>query len=46
VLYSAGPRTVPESNAKKDDEKLALEDLRRATKVVVLTPFDFWAHNG
>jgi acetylornithine deacetylase/succinyl-diaminopimelate desuccinylase family protein len=41
VLYGAGPRTVPESNAKKADEKLALEDLRSATKVVALTLLDF-----
>jgi succinyl-diaminopimelate desuccinylase len=41
VLYGAGPRTVPESNAKKGDEKLALDDLRRATKVVALTLLDF-----
>jgi succinyl-diaminopimelate desuccinylase len=41
VLYGAGPRTVPESNAKKADEKLALEDLRKATKVVALTLLDF-----
>jgi succinyl-diaminopimelate desuccinylase len=40
VLYGAGPRTVPESNAKKADERLALDDLRRATKVVALTLFD------
>ena len=40
VLYGAGPRTVPESNAKKADEKLALEDLRMATKVVAMTLFD------
>lgn len=40
VLYGAGPRTVPESNAKKADERLALEDLRRATKVVALTLLD------
>jgi succinyl-diaminopimelate desuccinylase len=40
VLYGAGPRTVPESNAKKADEKLALEDLRKATKVVALTLLD------
>jgi succinyl-diaminopimelate desuccinylase len=40
VLYGAGPRTVPESNAKKGDERLALEDLRRATKVVALTLLD------
>ena len=44
VLYGAGPRTVPESNAKKGDEKLALEDLRKATKVVALTLFDFLGH--
>ncbi|WP_295999136.1 M20/M25/M40 family metallo-hydrolase [Rugamonas sp.] len=43
VLYGAGPRTVPESNAKKADERLLLEDLRKATKVVALTLFDFLA---
>ena len=41
VLYGAGPRTVPESNAKKADERLLLEDLRKATKVVAATLFDF-----
>jgi len=41
VLYGAGPRTVSESNAKKADERLALEDLRKATKVVALTLLDF-----
>ncbi|MES2295761.1 MAG: M20/M25/M40 family metallo-hydrolase [Pseudomonadota bacterium] len=41
VLYGAGPRTVPESNAKKADERLALEDLRKATKVVAMTLLDF-----
>jgi len=41
VLYGAGPRTVPESNAKKADEKLSLDDLRKATKVVALTLLDF-----
>lgn len=41
VLYGAGPRTVPESNAKKADERLLLEDLRKATKVVALTLLDF-----
>ena len=40
VLYGAGPRSVPESNAKKADERLALEDLRKATKVVALTLLD------
>jgi succinyl-diaminopimelate desuccinylase len=41
VLYGAGPRTVPESNAKQPDERLALDDLRKATKVVALTLLDF-----
>jgi succinyl-diaminopimelate desuccinylase len=34
VIYGAGPRTVLESNAKRADEHLVLEDLCRATKVV------------
>jgi succinyl-diaminopimelate desuccinylase len=34
VIYGAGPRTVLESNAKRADERLNLEDLRRATKVI------------
>ena len=34
VLYGCGPRTVLESNAKRADEHIELEDLRRATKVV------------
>ncbi len=37
VIYGAGPRTVLESNAKRADENLVLEDLRRATKVVART---------
>ncbi len=37
VLYGAGPRTVLESHAKRADERLNLEDLRRATKVVART---------
>lgn len=41
VLYGAGPRSVPESNAKKADERLLLEDLRKATKVVACTLLDF-----
>ena len=41
VLYGAGPRTVQESNAKKADEHVQLEDLRKATKVVALTLLDF-----
>jgi succinyl-diaminopimelate desuccinylase len=34
VLYGCGPRTVLESNAKRADEHIELQDLRRATKVV------------
>ena len=40
VIYGAGPRTVLESNAKRADEHLVLEDLRRATKVISRTLFD------
>ena len=43
VLYGAGPRSVPESNAKKADERLLLDDLRKATKVVASTLLDFLA---
>jgi succinyl-diaminopimelate desuccinylase len=40
ALYGCGPRTVLESNAKRADEHIQLEDLRRATKVVARTLFD------
>jgi succinyl-diaminopimelate desuccinylase len=40
VIYGAGPRTVLESNAKRADERLDLEDLRRATKVIARTLYD------
>jgi acetylornithine deacetylase/succinyl-diaminopimelate desuccinylase family protein len=40
VLYGAGPRTVGESNAKRADEHIELEDLRRATKVLARSLFD------
>ena len=40
VIYGAGPRTVLESHAKRADECLVLEDLRRATQVVARTLFD------
>ncbi|MDZ5459907.1 M20 family metallopeptidase [Azohydromonas lata] len=40
VIYGAGPRTVLESHAKRNDERVALEDLRRATKVVARTLLD------
>ena len=40
VIYGAGPRTVRESNAKRADEHLVLEDLRRATKVIARSLHD------
>ena len=43
AIYGAGPRTVFESNAKRADEHLLLDDLRRATKVVARTLFDLLA---
>ena len=44
VMYGAGPRTIGESNAKRPDENLLLEDLRRATQVVAGTLFDLLQH--
>ena len=43
VIYGAGPRSVLESHAKRADERLALEDLRRATKVIARTLVDLLA---
>ena len=43
VIYGAGPRTVLESHAKRADERLVLEDLRRATKVIARTLVDLLA---
>ena len=44
VIYGAGPRTVLESNAKRADEHIVLEDLRRLSRrqraVLVLRYFD------
>ena len=40
VVYGAGPRSVLESHAKRADERLKLEDLRRATQVVARTLLD------
>ena len=34
VLFGAGPRSILEANAKRADENLALDDLRRATTIV------------
>ena len=43
VIYGAGPRTVLESHAKRADERLRLQDLRRATKVIARTLADLLA---
>ncbi len=40
VIYGAGPRTVLESNAKRADENLDLNDLKRATKVIARSLLD------
>jgi succinyl-diaminopimelate desuccinylase len=40
VIYGAGPRTVLESHAKRADERLVLDDLRRATKVLARSLHD------
>ena len=41
VIYGAGPRTVLESGAKRADERLDLNDLRRATKVMARSLLDW-----
>ena len=43
VLYGAGPRSILEANAKRADENLLLEDLRRATTVVAWALSDLLA---
>ena len=43
VIYGAGPRTVLESHAKRADERLHLEDLRRATQVIARSLHDLLA---
>ncbi|MBB3197046.1 acetylornithine deacetylase/succinyl-diaminopimelate desuccinylase-like protein [Roseateles terrae] len=40
AIYGAGPRTVLASHAKRADERLSLDDLRRATQVVARTLYD------
>lgn len=37
ALYGAGPRSLLEANGHRADEKLVLDDLMKATKVVALT---------
>lgn len=45
VIYGAGPRTVLESHAKRADERIDLNDLRRATKVIARSLVD-WLHSA
>jgi acetylornithine deacetylase/succinyl-diaminopimelate desuccinylase family protein len=45
VLYGAGPRTLLEANAKRADENLLLDDLRKATQVVACALHDLLAPN-
>jgi acetylornithine deacetylase/succinyl-diaminopimelate desuccinylase-like protein len=40
AIYGAGPRTVLESNAKRADEHIVLDDLRRATQVVARSLYE------
>ncbi len=46
VMYGAGPRTILEANAKKPDENLLLEDLRRATQVVACALSDLLSNDA
>ena len=43
VLYGAGPRSILEANAKRADENLMLDDLKRATVVVAWVLCDLLA---
>jgi acetylornithine deacetylase/succinyl-diaminopimelate desuccinylase-like protein len=43
VLYGAGPRSILEANAKRADENLVLDDLKRATIVVAWVLSDLLA---
>ncbi len=43
VLYGAGPRSLLEANAHRADERLRLEDLRKATQVIALSLADLLA---
>jgi len=46
VLYGAGPHTLLDANGHRADEKLVLEDLRKATQVVALTLADLLTGEG
>jgi acetylornithine deacetylase/succinyl-diaminopimelate desuccinylase family protein len=46
VLYGAGPHTLLDANGHRADERLVLEDLRKATQVVALTLADLLTDGG
>jgi len=46
VIYGAGPKTVLESHAKRADERLKLDDLKRATRVVARTLYDLLSNRA
>ena len=46
VLYGAGPRTLVEANGHRADEKLALDDLYRATEMVALAVADLLGNDA
>ena len=46
VLYGAGPHNLLEANAHRADERLRLDDLKKATKVVALTLYDLLSGNA
>jgi succinyl-diaminopimelate desuccinylase len=46
VLYGAGPHTLLDANGHRADEKLVLEDLRKATQVVALTLAELLTDGG
>ncbi|MCH8238405.1 MAG: M20/M25/M40 family metallo-hydrolase [Proteobacteria bacterium] len=41
VLYGAGPATMADAHAGEADERLVLDDLRKATEIVALSLADF-----
>jgi len=40
VMYGAGPRSILEANGHRADERVALDDLNKATKVIALALVD------
>jgi succinyl-diaminopimelate desuccinylase len=46
VLYGAGPRTILEANGHRADEKLKLDDLGKATRIVALALADLLGGGG